>query len=65
MRPALDSGAVTAFDVMALDSVDRSQPFRQAPDLVRSADGNVYVQWDSHRHETTACSAAFAQLSVQ
>jgi TonB family protein len=59
------ASGVTAFDVMALDSVDRSQPFPQAPDVVRSADGNVYVEWDFHRDEAMACSTAFAQLSVQ
>lgn len=50
------TSGITAFDIAALDAVDRAQPFGQAPSAIQSADGNVYVQWEFHRHEVYACS---------
>jgi TonB family protein len=55
------SSGVADFDIGALDSVDRAQPFALPPAAVRSADGNVYVQWDLHRDVTFACSTIGAQ----
>jgi TonB family protein len=47
---------VTAFDVAALDAVDRAQPFGPAPSAIVSPDGNVYLHWEFHRNEVFACS---------
>jgi hypothetical protein len=50
------TSGVTAFDVAALDSVQRAQPFGEAPRAIASADGNVYVHWQFHRDDEHACS---------
>jgi len=46
----------TAFDIAALDSVDRAQPFGPAPGAIVSPDGRVYLHWEFHRDEVYACS---------
>jgi TonB family protein len=46
----------TAFDIAALDSVDRAQPFGPAPSAIVSPDGRVYLHWEFHRDEVYACS---------
>jgi TonB family protein len=50
------TSGITAFDVAALDSVDRAQPFQPTPTAIRSPDGNVYLHWEFHRNERLACS---------
>jgi TonB family protein len=52
---------VTAFDIAALDSVDRAQPFGPAPNAIVSPDGNVYLHWEFHRDEVYACSTMGAR----
>jgi TonB family protein len=52
---------VTAFDVAALDAVDRAAPFGPAPDAIVSPDGNVYLHWEFHRNEIYACSTMGAR----
>jgi hypothetical protein len=52
---------VTAFDIAALDSVDRAQPFGPAPAAIVSPDGNVYLHWEFHRNEVFACSTQGAR----
>ncbi len=47
---------VTAFDIAALDSVQRASPFGPAPSTIVSTDGNVYLHWEFHRDEVFACS---------
>ena len=42
---------VTAFDVAALDAVDRAAPFGKAPGQIVSPDGLVYLHWEFHRDE--------------
>ncbi|MGZ3475736.1 MAG: TonB C-terminal domain-containing protein [Polyangiales bacterium] len=42
---------VTAFDLAALDSVDRAGPFGKAPDAIVSPDGLVYLHWEFHRDD--------------
>jgi hypothetical protein len=42
---------VTAFDIAALDSVDRAAPFGKAPEAIVSPDGLVYLHWEFHRDE--------------
>lgn len=51
----------TAFDIGALDSVNRSQPFGKAPEAILSTDGNVYLHWEFHRNPYYACSTMNAR----
>jgi TonB family protein len=51
----------TAFDIAALDSVDRAQPFGPAPGAIISPDGKVYLHWEFHRDEVYACSTMNAR----
>lgn len=55
------TSGITAFDVAALDSVHRAQPFGPAPTAIISADGNVYLHWEFHRDEVFACSTMHAR----
>ena len=55
------TSGVTAFDIAALDSVQRAQPFGPAPPAIFSGDGNVYLHWEFHRDEVFACSTMNAQ----
>ncbi len=50
------TSGVTAFDIAALDSVQRAAPFAQAPAGILSSDGNVYIHWEFHRDDVLACS---------
>jgi hypothetical protein len=43
------TSGVTAFDVAALESVYRAQPFGAPPHEIVSPDGNVYLHWEFHR----------------
>lgn len=55
------TSGLTAFDIAALDSIDRAQPFGPVPSAIQSADGNVYVQWKLQRNEVYACSTMEAR----
>jgi hypothetical protein len=55
------TSGITAFDIAALDSVHRSQPFGPAPGAIVSPDGNVYLHWEFHRDEVFACSTMHAR----
>jgi TonB family protein len=55
------TSGVTAFDIAALDSVNRAQPFGPAPAAIISKDGNVYLHWEFHRDEVYACSTMNAR----
>jgi TonB family protein len=50
------TSGVTAFDIAALDSVQRASPFGPAPSAIISPDGRVYLHWEFHREEAIACS---------
>jgi TonB family protein len=50
------TSGITAFDVAALDSVQRASPFGPAPAAIVSPDGRVYLHWEFHREEAIACS---------
>ncbi|MGA3120252.1 MAG: TonB family protein [Polyangiaceae bacterium] len=52
----VQTSGITAFDIAALDAVDRAQPFGPAPSAIVSPDGNVYLHWEFHRDEVFACS---------
>jgi len=39
------TSGMTAFDVAALDSVQRASPFGKPPKAIVSPDGNVYLHW--------------------
>jgi hypothetical protein len=55
------TSGITAFDIAALDSVQRAQPFGPAPGAIVSPDGNVYLHWEFHRDEVFACSTMHAR----
>jgi TonB family protein len=55
------TSGITAFDIAALDAVDRAQPFGPAPNAIVSPDGNVYLHWEFHRDEVYACSTMGAR----
>jgi TonB family protein len=55
------TSGLTAFDIAALDAVDRAQPFGPAPGAIVSPDGNVYLHWEFHRDEVYACSTQGAR----
>ncbi len=62
------TSGVTAFDIAALDSVQRASPFGPAPGAIVSTDGQVYLHWEFHRDEVYACSTMNARpfmLNVQ
>ena len=55
------TSGVTAFDIAALEAVQRAQPFGAPPDVIVSPDGNVYLHWEFHRNPYYACSTYFAR----
>jgi len=55
------TSGITAFDIAALDSVQRASPFGPAPSAILSPDGNVYLHWEFHRDEIYACSTMNAR----
>ena len=55
------TSGITAFDIAALDSVNRAAPFGPAPTAIVSPDGNVYLHWEFHRDEVFACSTMHAR----
>jgi TonB family protein len=57
----IKTSGITAFDIAALDSVNRAQPFGPAPGAIVSPDGNVYLHWEFHRDEVYACSTMNAR----
>ncbi len=57
----IKTSGITRFDVGALDSVQRSAPFGQAPPAIISSDGNVYLHWEFHRNPIYACSTMNAR----
>jgi hypothetical protein len=55
------TSGITAFDIAALDSVQRASPFGKPPKAIVSADGNVYFHWEFHRDPVFACSTINAR----
>jgi hypothetical protein len=55
------TSGITAFDIAALDSVQRSSPFGKPPKAIVSPDGNVYFHWEFHRDPVFACSTINAR----
>jgi hypothetical protein len=55
------TSGVTAFDIGALESVQRASPFGAPPREIVSPDGNVYLHWEFHRRPWYACSTYFAR----
>jgi TonB C terminal len=55
------ASGITAFDVVALNSISRAQPFGKAPDAIISPDGNVYLHWEFHRDPFDACTTRNAR----
>jgi TonB-like protein len=58
------TSGVTAFDVGALESVQRASPFGSPPPIIVSPDGNVYLHWEFHRNPIPACSTFFARTYI-
>jgi hypothetical protein len=54
-RGVTRTSGVTAFDISAIESVDRAGPFGVPPAEIVSPDGNVYLHWEFHRDQM-ACS---------
>jgi TonB family protein len=57
----VSTSGITAFDIAALDAVQRASPFGPAPSAIISPDGNVYLHWEFHRDEVYACSTMNAR----
>lgn len=55
------ASGVTAFDIVALNSVQRASPYGKAPDAIVSPDGNVYLHWEFHRDPFDACTTRNAR----
>lgn len=55
------TSGITAFDIGALESVQRASPFGPPPPEIVSPDGSVYLHWEFHRHPWYACSTYFAR----
>jgi hypothetical protein len=55
------TSGVTAFDIAALDSVQRGSPYGKAPGAIVSPDGNVYFHWEFWRDPIYACSTMHAR----
>jgi hypothetical protein len=55
------TSGITAFDIAALDSVQRASPFGKPPKAIVSPDGNVYFHWEFHRDPVFACSTINAK----
>ncbi|AKT41655.1 hypothetical protein [Chondromyces crocatus] len=55
------TSGLTAFDIVALNSVHRSSPFGEAPEAIVSPDGNVYLHWEFHRDPFDACTTRNAR----
>jgi TonB C terminal len=55
------ASGVTAFDIAAVTSVSRAEPFGKAPDEIVSPDGNVYLHWEFHRDPVDACTTRNAR----
>lgn len=51
----------TAFDTVAVSSVQRASPFGKAPDEIVSPDGNIYIHWEFHRDPFDACTTRNAR----
>jgi TonB family protein len=54
------TSGVTAFDINALEAVNKAAPFGKPPNEIVSPDGNVYLHWEFHRNPDMACSTWFA-----
>lgn len=55
------ASGVTAFDIVALNSVQRASPYGKAPEAIISPDGNVYLHWEFHRDPFDACTTRNAR----
>ena len=50
------ASGVTAFDINALESMQRASPFGTPPREIVSPDGKVYLHWEFHREPGIACT---------
>ena len=62
VRMGITKGSgMTAFDIVALNSVSRASPYGRAPDAIVSPDGHVYLHWEFHRDPFDACTTRNAR----
>lgn len=54
-RGIVDTSGLTFFDAGALMSIERAAPYGEAPPVIRSPDGNVYLHWELRR-DAMACT---------
>lgn len=59
------TSGVTAFDIGALESVQRASPFGTPPKSIVSWDGRVYLHWEFWRNPYYACSTYFARPLIR
>lgn len=55
------TSGVTAFDVAALEAMERASPFGKADPSIVSGDGRVYLHWEFHRQREIACGTVNAR----
>lgn len=55
------TSGVTAFDVAALEAMERASPFGKADPSIVSGDGRVYLHWEFHRVREVACGTVNAR----
>ncbi|MCH2108857.1 MAG: energy transducer TonB, partial [Polyangiaceae bacterium] len=60
----IKSSGVTAFDIGALDAVQKAAPYGTPPGVIVSDDGNVYLHWEFHRNPMHACSTYYARPKI-
>jgi TonB family protein len=60
----VQSSSVQAFDLSALQAVERAQPFDVPPTDILSADDNVYMQWIFYRDERCGCATFNARPAI-
>ena len=60
----VQSSSVQAFDLSALQAVERAQPFDVPPTDILSADDNVYMHWIFYRDERCGCATFNARPAI-
>jgi len=55
------TSGVSAFDLAALEAMERASPFGKADPSIVSGDGRVYLHWEFHRQREIACGTVNAR----
>lgn len=59
------TSGITVFDIGALESVQRAEPFGTPPKQILSPDGHAYLHWEFHRNPIFACSTYYAHPYIK